>query len=185
MKFSRFLSRYMDGDQHNSQIMTNLVCPPQFVSNQKLHSISAMKCSNDSNFDMFTMMKENALFLLELSSTNSRKFRFWWTFSACFNKQMNILVLQRYWAISGNFHIKCQLWVNITWWTRIVLAQVVLINMQVDSEEVINENLKHRRLNWFGRCRIYFYALTHWGLLSPRIRHHMTESDIRRAALIE
>lgn len=76
MKFSRFLSRYMDGDQHNSQIMTNLVCPPQFVSNQKLHSISAMKCSNDSNFDMFTMMKENALFLLELSSTNSRKFRF-------------------------------------------------------------------------------------------------------------
>lgn len=69
-----FIVRYMDGDQHNSQIMTNLVCPPTFVSNQKLHSISAMKCSNDSNFDMFTMMKENALFLLELSSTNSRKF---------------------------------------------------------------------------------------------------------------
>lgn len=66
-------ARYLDGDQHNSQIMTNLVCPPPFVSNQKLHSINAMKSSNDSHFDMFTMMKENALFLLELSSTNSRK----------------------------------------------------------------------------------------------------------------
>lgn len=63
----------MDGDQHSSQIMTNLACPPPFVSSQKLHSINAMKSSNDSNFDMFTMMKENALFLLELSSTNSRK----------------------------------------------------------------------------------------------------------------
>lgn len=65
--------RFMEGN-HNSQIISNLACPPPFLSNQKLHSITAMKSSNDSNFDMFTMMKENALFLLELSSTNSRKF---------------------------------------------------------------------------------------------------------------
>lgn len=74
-----FYFRYMDCDQHNSQIITNF--PPPFVSNHKLHSINAMKCSNDSNFDMFTMMKENALFLLELSSTNSRKFDIQHTFS--------------------------------------------------------------------------------------------------------
>lgn len=66
--------RFMEGN-HNSQIISNLACPPPFLSNQKLHSITAMKTSNDSNFDMFTMMKENALFLLELSSTNSRKFQ--------------------------------------------------------------------------------------------------------------
>lgn len=68
----RFHFRYMEGN-HNSQIISNLACPPPYLSNQKLHSITAMKSSNDSSFDMFAMMKENALFLLELSSTNSRK----------------------------------------------------------------------------------------------------------------
>lgn len=72
-KLKSFLNfRYMEGN-HNSQIISNLACPPPYLSNQKLHSITAMKSSSDSNFDMFQMMKENALFLLELSSTNSRK----------------------------------------------------------------------------------------------------------------
>lgn len=91
----------MDGDQHNSQIMTNLVCPPPFVSNQKLHSINAMKCSNDSNFDMFTMMKENALFLLELSSTNSRKFDVVQYFLHVHNKQIEPKL------ISNKKHLIC------------------------------------------------------------------------------
>lgn len=103
----------MEGDHHNSQIMTNLVCPPPFVSNQKLHSISAMKSSNDSNFDMFTMMKENALFLLELSSTNSRKCpRFCIHMLKEYHKlEANLeefLYAQQFWVINENFPIKCQ-----------------------------------------------------------------------------
>lgn len=66
------LFRYMEGN-NNSHIVPNLACPPPFSSNQELHSITAMKSTSD--FDMFQMMKENALFLLELSSTHSRKYQ--------------------------------------------------------------------------------------------------------------
>lgn len=62
----------MEGN-HNSQIISNLTCPPPYMLNQRLHSLTAMKRNNDPNVDMFAMMKENALFLLELSSTNSRE----------------------------------------------------------------------------------------------------------------
>lgn len=61
----------MEGNR-NSQLISNLACPQTFLSNQKLHSITAIKSNNDGNNDMFATMKENALFLLELSSTSSR-----------------------------------------------------------------------------------------------------------------
>lgn len=100
----------MEGN-HNSQIISNLACPPPFLSNQKLHSITAMKTSSDSNFDMFTMMKENALFLLELSSTNSRKLKILMVWLiGCISKILLIsMFLQRFWEINENFHIKCPL----------------------------------------------------------------------------
>lgn len=52
------------------QIIRNWTFPAAYLSNQKLQSMK----SNESHFDSFATMKENALFLLELSSTNSRKY---------------------------------------------------------------------------------------------------------------
>lgn len=64
-------SRYLESNRSN-QLISNLACPTPFLSNQKLHSITAIKSSSESNNDMFAVMKENAMFLLELSSTSSR-----------------------------------------------------------------------------------------------------------------
>lgn len=42
-----------------------------FLSNHKLSSMIAIKSNCEFNSDLYAMMRENALFLLELSSTNS------------------------------------------------------------------------------------------------------------------
>lgn len=55
---------------NNINVMPNAAT---FLSNHKLSSIVAIKSNCEFNSDLYAMMRENALFLLELSSTNSCK----------------------------------------------------------------------------------------------------------------
>lgn len=69
-----FLSirRYMERNRNDNTInaMPNAAI---FLSNHKLSSMVAIKSNCEFNSDLYAMMRENALFLLELSSTNSRE----------------------------------------------------------------------------------------------------------------
>lgn len=69
-----FLSihRYMERNRNDNNInaMPNAAT---FLSNHKLSSMVAIKSNCEFNSDLYAMMRENALFLLELSSTNSCK----------------------------------------------------------------------------------------------------------------
>lgn len=62
--------KYMEGCR-NDVIITSLQSQATFLSNHKLNSISTMKTNLELNSDIYGMMRENALFLLELSSTGS------------------------------------------------------------------------------------------------------------------
>lgn len=61
----------MEGNR-SDQIINNLACPPSFMPNQKSNA-TLIKQSAEVNSNLYAMMKENALFLLELSSTSARK----------------------------------------------------------------------------------------------------------------
>lgn len=69
---NNFTVRYLELNRNNA-VISSLTCPTSFLTSQKLQSITAIQSSNEGNTDMFTVMKENAMFLLELSSTSSRK----------------------------------------------------------------------------------------------------------------
>lgn len=62
--------KYMDGCR-NGVIINSLQSQATFLSNHKLNSISTMKTNFDLNSDVYGMMRENALFLLELSASGS------------------------------------------------------------------------------------------------------------------
>lgn len=55
-------------NDNNVNAMPNAVT---FLPNHKLSSMVAIKSNCEFNSDLYAMMRENALFLLELSSTNS------------------------------------------------------------------------------------------------------------------
>lgn len=69
---TEFLSirRYMERNRNDNNINA-LPNAAAFLSNHKLSSIVAIKSNCEFNSDLYAMMRENALFLLELSSTNS------------------------------------------------------------------------------------------------------------------
>lgn len=64
--------RYLEGNR-NDQNINSLQNQTSYLSNHKLNSVSVIKSNCEINSDLYSMMKENALFLLELSSTNSCK----------------------------------------------------------------------------------------------------------------
>lgn len=61
--------KFLEGSRSSNPMHSQV--NPSLLTNQKLHSMSSSRSNNDGNFTMFATMRENALFLLELSSTSS------------------------------------------------------------------------------------------------------------------
>lgn len=61
----------MERNRNDNNINAMPNAAATFLSNHKLSSMVAIKSNCEFNADLYAMMRENALFLLELSSTNS------------------------------------------------------------------------------------------------------------------
>lgn len=74
----------------NDLVINSLQSHATFLSNHKLNSISTMKTNFELNSDVYGMMRENALFLLELSSSGSGWFILFIYFSGFYNGDFTI-----------------------------------------------------------------------------------------------